>query len=1781
MGKVLKYVLSILGITILVAIIVIYLVRQQESTKLSSKSEVAELQVKEINGVRILGFYANDTSRGFSFLARYRSEFLPSTGKRLPFGVVKKCIETTPEIKGNIVWRDYNRMIFEPNKDELLPDELSFKFSCIPLDSGRSVRVNDQKVIWKFLPIVNVKVEYPTYRKAKVLLYFGLPVKDTMEAMKYIQIGISRESRVKTEWAGNAKLIFLVNIPDTGVLPVKVQLREGLEFKGNVKIQRAYTKIVNIGKIMGGLLVDYIKFHKTTGGGYLECSFHPVGTGKVSFSSDVKDFISLTPSLKFTAGVSKNKIYIYGNFEGGKRYTILFKSGLRSKEGYALKNDFKRTFDVPIPDARLTFLSRGLYIGKGSAAKVPFSLRRIKEVYLSVEWMPPEHIPFYYFAGNGESSQFYKFGKNVVDDVRLPFVNKGYKEKVEFLDLGKYIDLKNKGLYRLHLDGLVSGSKEHRHVSTKMVVAITDLAIVAKYSDSILYAWIFDVNSLTPANGVKVTVYSSSGFVIGEAVTNNDGVGVVKTDGELAPYVVTAEKGNDWSFINLNETGLDLSHFRIEGKDEINPYSAMLYFQRDLYRPGDTIFYNVLVRKSGTYDGASLPIRVKIRDPKGKTLSDLHGTTDNAGYFGGYYLTQPISPTGRYSFDVYIGGRLYTSQSVNVETFVPERIALDIDAPPSVFDRQFKAEISAMYLFGTPCSNSPYTVRIFTTPLRYVSHNYPQYEFGMPDRTQYRKLFKSYEGDLDNMGKTDILVDLQDAIRDKSNAMKVDLVASIREEQSGRSTEKTRSLRVYASPYYIGLRSNKKSYKNGEKVMLDGIVLSPQDTIFKAVKYVKVTLYRLEYYYSYWYEDEYYEPTSLRWDRWRVMLPVREVDSVPVNNGKFAYSFTYPSDWEDYVVEAETPSGIKARELLQSDWWWWGESTGGNAPPPEILNLALSKDTADEGESVTARVKLPFAGWVLWSLELDTVYESHWQRVEGKTAEWTFKAPKGIPNAYVSCLLVRNSGNYMLKRGIGIKRLKIIPKRLILNVNVDAPVEVKPGSKIKIVLSSKEDFEATVSVVDEGILNITEFKTPDPVAGILSNIGLLFKTSETFGWFRPSYLKTGGGFLGKEEPAQPKFFTTVTYFSGLRKSKNGRLKLEVPVGNYQGKVRVMVSAFNKDKMAKVEKEVKVKSDVVVFVTMPRFLYVNDTFYLPVTFMNTTDKSMDVSLKLKPSNIVIENYPGKVSLKKKEKKSVSLKCYVKRFSKNARLDIYADFEKGAYRDSFIIPIYPDKPYVTETKSYKVTPHNGIVHLDSMLSGYLPPRYHVDIYVTPNIYLRGIYSAREVIGYPYGCVEQTSSKLYMLCALAPYIELFKDIVSTDDINYYINGGISRLISMQTWEGGFSFWPGGPTDKGYSGYATLVLEIAKQKGYYVPDGVLDAAFNYLESNGKDVGLSLYALALGGRLNTIPGGVESAVKVYKNSKYVPERLWAILALYESGRVKLARRFFGEIIRTDTVIKKYWLPLYYIYRETLFDNGLKLYVAEHIGFDEKVVDSLAQEVNMSLIKKDYRYCSTQSLVWSLLGLSEYSKRFNTKLPDIKLYVSGKPHKGKRFQQMLHYHLDRLPSGDVYLQGGDSSYYVMVQNTGFKINAKFEEEFDGLTVSRDLYTYEGKPIANEVLKPGDLVIMKVSWKSDDWMKNVAIEVPVPAGMDIENPRLTKESLPAWTSRFENIRRPDYVDIKDDRIVIFTESSDWPANYFILLRANLRGNFFLSPARGVVMYRPELFYHGQANRIRIR
>ncbi len=1729
-------------------------------------------------------FVADTTGRYFLFRLSW-DKTGGAAGSIVSTDVVSSCINTTPHLDGTVKWLSDNVFAYIPKK--LTTGKYKFTITCIPTSA------TTKKPISAFIYRVNViplsmQVGITSWDewKLNIKAEFNYPVQMD-SVLKYLKVKDEKDNvyQINNPRLEEQKyLYFDIANPHTPHTLYFIANRKMTTYAlAGIKNRHQIIDSVFFAFDRKPLVVRSCRVKKNQDTYFLRVNFSsPSGVRSGFDENDAKRYIKFRPAAKFTVSSFKNILFIYPEVTPNTHYTMTIMAGLTAKDGSNLRKEFSWEFDVAKPSPKIMFLAKGRYLGTGGGLKIPLKIRRVYDLVVDVSWIPPKNATFFYAFNNGDKEDFYRYSKDIVRNYVVKGGKAGFDYKMLFLNINDIIDTKKKGIYMITARAKYHDGKDSfRWQRATMSLVVSDISMVAKLANDMIYIWTMNAGNLEPMSHVKLVVKDRNNFVIGRGVSDASGFARIKRDTScLYPFFILAEQGDKWSYMHLPSSYIHKDQFDVNGENNYLPYKVFMYSQRDLYRPGEKVSITAVIRDKKSFTGVSLPITLKVIDPRGRNILKLAGQTDESGVYSTTFPTFASSPTGKYAVELYVAKRLYYSLFVNVETFVPERMLVKMDLPAVLNPASFTMHLSADYLFGAPASNQPYTVKYFGEEIPMKSPVYPDFTFGIPTKRQGFN-WEDIHGRLDKSGKDSIKFSVLKDIDTVMNPVRINFYAEVKEGASGRVTKKQAQKIVHVQPYYIGLKPDKHSYDRGEPVHIDGVVVDRDGKLLTTVNTVYMRLYRRLWWYSYWYDD--YED-DYQWEDYNRLIPAAGEQKISVKGGKFNIDFEYPT-WDDYVVEVKAPAGPRTR-LTLSVWSWWGEQK--KLIRPDYLPISLSKTTADEGENVVATCKLPFEGRILWSVELDTIVKYKWASATGSIAKWAFKVPRGMPNVFVSAYLVRSGKDYLIQRAYGVKRLKIRPKRALLPIKITVPQKVKPGAKLNITLSSSSDFEATVSVVDEGILSITDFKTPNPYEGILRNTQLDVGTYETFGWFiRKNISTTGGGMMMKEKSfATARFFTTVTYWSGKRKSKGGKLKLSVQLPSYQGRLRVMVQAFNAKKMAGAEKDVTVSSDVVVMSTMPRFLCTNDTFSIPVNLINTTDKAQNVKLDVKARHIKFKKYRHTLSLSPSQTQVVFVNGIADRYPGTTFVYVNAGFGKGNFSDSFRLPLYPSRPYISKVVTKPVV--NKTVQVSPMFKEWIPIAHRADIMLTNLPCLTRFYNLKYLIGYPYGCVEQTSSKMLALLSLSDIIPFVDTSIKKATIDRFVNAGIGKLVMMQSPDGGFSFWPFCNCVYSFpSAYGAFALIESKRLGYYVPESTLKAAMFYLEHYAKNEALTNYVLARGGELQKIPGAVSRLNTYYKRAENNEQRLFLIGAMAASGRINQARTLLMNIIKKNPDFEQFkrW-PYYWDYGfySPVREAALRLYFAEDILTDKKIVDSLAQNV-VDILKGQSYYYTTQELVWSLLALGKYIMNNSGSMPPVRLMLSGKELKGTKSKYGVAYHLSNVASlKSLVLHVSDTTrpLYLVAYNQGFsKKNSDFIAKRAGLNTGVNLLTLSGELVSDSTpIRVGDELVVSVFWKSSaDRLNNVAIEVPIPAGFDIENPRLKGALLPPRL-----IARPynvDYVDVRDDRVILFTSSSAYVTRfYYFLIRANLKGNYFWGPVRAVAMYQPRYYSHGPSGRIKI-
>ena len=1664
-----------------------------------------------------------------------------------------------------------------------LPDKTyKVKIRRVPLISG-AAEIPAQTFAFKTpdFEIVSISLKAIEKNSAVVSLDFTFaPVFD--ELRQFIAIFDSKNQPVKmwnvtTEKEKPEEVLITVPVikaPEQYKVIVKKGLKSGL----GVVLKKDVETVLPIGFATKPISVKDSKIEESEDGYML--IFQLISPAEKDF--DIKEdnlskLIRISPEIPFRVATSGKGIYIFGDFIPEKNYSVTLKTGITSKKGSILQEDYTMGFNIPKRKEKLQFIYQGRYFGTTGEWNLPLKLSRINWVEITITYLPPDNVLFWHLKDYGQKMSLYMLGEDIIQGRKIEIEKTG-KDQVLWINLRDFLREKANGVYLVKAYG---ETEDKKHLNDRIAIVISDISLVTKWYKNSIYVWAFNSASLNAVTGVEIEARSSKNFLAGKGTTDVNGfcaMSILKEGRD--PYVVFAKKGDEWTYVHVPTLRLPMEAYDIAGEEPSKPYLAYMYPERDLYRPGEDVRFNVVVREKNYFKGIALPVRIVIRDPQGRKYLTLSGTTDDYGLHDFSFPTTPSSPTGKYMLELVGGDQTLYTAHIFVEAFVPERMRVKLSLPDQLnIDKPFALKLEAEYLFGAPASGEVYSAKVRAEETPFRGAGYYNYGFGVVRFRNERPVAwesDNLTGTLDQNGKVEktIRIDTNMVFNDP---VRLSTSATVTEGGSGRVTSKSLEKIVYTRPFYIGIKPSGTRVIGGVPLTINGVLLKPDCSLYTGKSRLAYRVYKLSHYYSYGYDDYYND--DYYWNARVNKIPIMSKHAVNATDGKFSFSYTPQTAYNDYLVEVLDEINGTISQVKIYGWGWWYEGEEANIESPEIILIRSDKQEYDAGEEVKVEALLPFEGNILWTVELDTLYNYAWKEAKGEVAAWSFRAPDGVSTCYVSALLVRSGGNYLVQRGLGIQRMRIRPRALKLGFTIDVPQRIKPGDELVINVKGTDRFKGTIAVVDEGILQITDFKTPDPYEGIFRDIGLGINSAESFGWIVKKFLtKTGGGFAAREkEFPEARFTRIVSFWSGIMESgADGSLSYKLKIPQYNGKLRVMVAGANENKLGGQATEVIVKSDVIISPTIPRFMYTSDKFSFPITLLNTTKqaKSVKLSIDMKKGTLKGQTGLGNIQLKPEEKKILWFDCVASEEPGSIDLAINGSSGNEKYHENFVIPLYPNVPFITESEYITVKP-NERLDLKPYFDAWYPRAHTVKLLISNIPALSKLHHTKYAIHYPYGCIEQTSTSTLVLLRLSPLLAVIAPDISKEKYTEMVNHGVGRIISMQTISGGFGFWPGDDEPEPWaSAYGTFVLLEAKNAGFVVPENVLNAALNYLDALADKSEFVYYILAKGGILQKKPESVDRLIALAKKEKYdLTSLLWVAGVLYESGKTEEAKNILALALNKEPPKVRRYRDDYY---SRLQFKGMKLYMVEQVSPGIEEENRLALDISKELGARQSYYYTTQELAWSLLSLGMYAERFSKADYQVDLKIGGKVVKPQKEKGLLSWVL-KNPGKETSLilqTSSPNALYLNIENTGFsKLKRAFEPYANGIVLKRNIFSYDGQPIA--ACNQGDLVVLKMAIKGNNYYDNVAVEASLPAGLEIENPRLGRDDLPTWVMKKSELWQPDYVDMKDDRAVIFGSLSYDTTFYYILARAVTPGTFFLPPSQGVVMYNPELNAHTHA------
>lgn len=1563
----------------------------------------------------------------------------------------------------------------------------------------------------------------------------------------------------------------------------------------------------------------------------------------VAADRDLSGFVSVEPRTAYKVVVRGKTLRVKGAFEPGATYVVRLTEGLPSAYGVKMFAAYAKEVYFSNEKPRLEWVGNGIYLPLENQSKLQFQSMNVRKVHLSVQEVLPQNLAFflqnndlrsreereddgedYYWSGSFNDVE--RTAKTVYDqDIVLDKAPRNRWHKVE-LDLAEKLRSKAGSAFVVKLsfdsENLVGrcendlnqyqegdlfypgdsyygnpceGGYYYGRGNQERLLIVSSIGLTAKKTSEGVHVWATDVASAEPIRGLKLELLSRLNESLEIQSTGGDGHVFFKSN---EGFAVRGVHKRGFALLKLDGSNWETSRFETDGVTTTGEEMRFFgYADRGVHRPGDTIHFAGMVRSGVASPPAGLPLKLLVRDPMGSEVLEDNAVASPEGLVAFDIPTDLSAPTGTWTAEVSSGGQTWY-HSLRVETVKPNRLKNKLDLPAVIQGKtaQINALLESKYLFGTPAAGLKAEVEMVAVPRSMEFKRYPDFTFSNPMQFFEELRTDVYNGPLDDKGQLKVDAKLPD-LSGVPEAATVRFNVKVY-EKGGDYTESWHTTASEPFPAWVGLqyRNSWSSVRTGDTLRVPVVAVDAKGRALEGRK-MKVKVYQNRR-YSWWEGSRNY-----KWD-FRTQQQTYLVYEGEMRSSSVPRNFTWvPEDEAQLFVEvSDVQGGHSAGMYVYSSQWGY---SGGTRKAPEASHLALQTDrnTYAVGGKLQVFFDAPAGAQALVSLEQNgKIFATSWIKTRaGKNRAEFAVNPEMVPNVYAVASLIlphKAAGGDRPMRLYGILSVGVEDPATRLNLKLKAPSEVKPDQDfvVEVKNSSKEAASFTVAVVDEGLLDLTGFRTPDPWKNYFRKMGLNLNTfdnlDEIIGALLPdmdAYLSVGGDEEMDQRRGHPKVqrFKAVSLFSGVRTAGAGQnVKVKFKMPHYVGSVRVMVIGASQRGFAGIDTTMAVRQPLMVLPTLPRVARPGDRFDIPVSVfaMDNKVKSATVSLELPPELKALGPTSQDVKFTGPGEKDVRFSVQVAPRLGAAKVVVRASGSGQKAHETVELPIMSPGAYVTEVI-------DTLVNAGSLLT--LPVRpfgidgtHKATLVMNTMPSIRVDERLRYLVQYPYGCLEQTVSSVFPQL----YLEKFMDLTPQrkKEVAANIVAGIERLRSFAL-EKGFMYWPA--TDNGSSrvadawatSYAGHFLLEAKRNGYAVPQSLLDSwkawekdlATKVRPDNHRYQAYRLYLLALSGDASM---GAMNLLRENHLPNLDPLSRHLLAAAYQlAGQKAVAAQVLNA---TDGSLLPY-RELAGTYGSSLRDQALTAWVLLQMGKLQE-----AQRSYLTLIEEFNRnsWWSTQETAFSLLAFSALAEKMPGSDIDVEWGMAGGAMQKKLIgRRTVRIDLTKQGAKDVAVRPVNGMVFVELHTEGLPLEDRIVTEAKGLRMQRLLYDQDGLPMTEAQIRQAQSfwVVYRVQSAETRKIEGLALSSLFPAGFEIVNERLSEDGGPAWT---QNLKRKtaSYTDIRDDRVNWFFDLyPNETADFVVQVHPSYAGEFRWPGVVLEAMYSPEYYARLAGSRVEVK
>tara|TARA_R110000868_G_scaffold124959_4_gene330115 strand:- start:44773 stop:50292 length:5520 start_codon:yes stop_codon:yes gene_type:complete len=1314
-------------------------------------------------------------------------------------------------------------------------------------------------------------------------------------------------------------------------------------------------------------------------------------------------------------------------------------------------------------------------------------------------------------------------------------------------------------------------------------VLATDIGVTIKKGvNQSYFIAVNDILTTAPIAGAKVIFYNYQQQVVGSVTTDAKGTSIFDAENNQA-YFAVAENNGQKTYVKINDGNvLSVSKFDVSGVQLQKGIKGFIFGERGVWRPGDHIYLSFMLNDNANKLPANHPVKLELIDPYNKVVYrevKVNGL-DNFYHFD--LKTDETAPTGNWLAKVSVGGASFT-KTIKIETIKPNRLKIKTEFDTEILDgsKPIKGEMEVKWLHGAIAKNLKADITAKFNPRTTSFKNFPGYIFDDPTRRFSTEDQVVFDGTIDADGKAVFSINPQL----KGNApgmLNAAFITKVYENGGDFSTD------VFTKPYspfetYVGLNAPKGD-KNRGMLLTDvkhqfEVVTVNENGNPKAVKNLKVSVHKVSW--RWWWDNSANNLSSYSSSEYREKVFEEKITTGTNGKGTFNFELKYP-DWGRYLVRVEDENGGHATgKIVYIDWpGWAGKSRKNDPSAATMLLFSTDKETYNVGDKATVTLPSSVGGRALVTVENGSeVLESLW--VETTKGETKFQLPITnlfTPNIYINISLLQPHASTLNDSPIrlyGVVGIGVENPETKLAPQVSMPDVLRPEESITVKVSEKHKKAMTysIAIVDEGLLDLTRFKTPDAWNTFYAKEALGVKTWDVYddvigafgGKINQVFAIGGDDELAGAKNKKANRFEPMVVHLGPFTLKAGETKSHtVAIPKYVGSVRTMVVAGNAEKEAygMVEKTTPVRKPLMILASLPRKISPGEKVTLPVTVFAMEKKVKNVTVRIKRDKAftILGEATQSLTFNEPDEKMVYFDLNVADFKGIGKVIVEAS--GGGETASFEIPIdiVNPNPMTTEIKDLILDANSSkTIELQTFgISGSNTAQ--IEFSTLPPMRFNG--RMQYLIRYPHGCVEQTTSAAFPQL----YLNDIFDLTSTKskETQKNIENAIKRLGNFQRPNGGFSYWPGlNNTDDWGTTYAGHFLLEAENKGYVLPIGFKSNWVKYQQNvakqwrastNNSDLAQAyrLYTLALSGNAD-----VASMNRLRETNGISNEAKFRLAASYGLiGQTTVAQ----QIINTAKIDFDTYKYNYYTYGSSERNRAMAL--ETYILLKNKIkAQELAKTIAASL--KEQKWMSTQSTSYSLLAMGKFAEMVGGKGIKASVVLNKKSENVSTNKTLANRPLEMNEgSNTLEINNLESNIlYVSISNNGILPVGEEKAIQRNLSVQSTFKGRDGSLLNITSISQGTDFVAEVvlTNTTGSAIKNMALTQIFPSGWEIVNTRFTD---------FGDFVQNDvtYTDLRDDRANFYFDMKKNETKTFrILLNASYLGTYYLPGVQVEAMY----------------